>query len=54
MAVFHCPVVLLKRELTPIAVFDDIFPRPRPTVSPLTRISLHEKLAIILLVVAPE
>jgi hypothetical protein len=35
-------------------VFDEIFPDHRHTIIPFTRISLQEKFAIILLVVAPE
>lgn len=43
-----------QRLQLPKAVFVRTFPLPCPTVMPFTRISLHEKLAIILLLVAPE
>jgi hypothetical protein len=53
-AVLLVPVVLEASAPLPTTVFDEIFPDHRHTIRPFTRISLHEKLAMILLVVEPE
>ena len=54
IAVLPDPVVLAVRAPLQITVLVAIFPDHRHTIRPFTRISLHEKLAIILLVVEPE
>ena len=54
IAVLSDPIVVALSADLPIAVLLALLPLPRPIVTPLTRISLHEKLAITFAIVVHE